>query len=164
MSLDLTETDMRDFAEAEEVQAFFGRSIVTTCYFGVVTHTVLPWFPEVLRKLPHLRMLCLQRLSFLDNYPNAHNKEYMAPHVYPRLRELCMIDCGLNLGALKQLLGANSVKVLRLESCAVNSREQLNLEVKVLEVELSKLVPNVRCYTDEDCVTDPYLNWDFVYF
>ncbi|KAG8697950.1 hypothetical protein FRC09_007547 [Ceratobasidium sp. 395] len=160
MSLDLIkETDMRDFAEGEEVQAFFGRSNVATCYLGSVEHTVSPWFPEVLRKLPHLRMLCLQGQSFLNSNLHSYNKEYVAPHVYPELRELCIIDCSLNLGALKQFLSAHSIDILRLQGCVLDSREQSDPEMlKTLEDELSKLVPNVRCYTDKGGFKDPYLN------
>jgi hypothetical protein len=145
-----------------EAQSFFQRSNITTLFIGGEYARALHWFPYSLGCLPNLHALALQDQSYLDHASNDLTNDGDLKHVCSSLRELCMLNCKLDLKAFKELLSAHSVQVLRIWDCKIYSE----IPDFSLGEELSGLVPDVRCYNGGSYVgshEDPYLNWGFAY-
>ncbi|KAG8708870.1 hypothetical protein FRC09_000986 [Ceratobasidium sp. 395] len=154
-----------DFTQSKEIRAFIQRSNVTAIWVnGTYTNGTHVngdenkdiWFPQTLSSFPQLRTLALHNYSLVQNNAVRYDS------VCPSLRELCLMDCNIDLNLLEPLLETHSAQVLRLGGCRMVDGEPQSLEE--IQNELSEYVSNLKCYEFHDATGDPYFNWDFTMF
>ncbi|KAG8701425.1 hypothetical protein FRC09_005374 [Ceratobasidium sp. 395] len=162
IGLAITDLDyLHDFAETPEVQAFFQRSNITTCYFSAYGKFQVAWFPNILHRLADLRRLCLRNYSYLGRDSSTKPDDIK---LCSQLSELMMIDCKLDLDEFKDLLRVHNIQILRLWDCTVFRRgDKLDAGTKELNEELSELVADTKCYQgNDDMDSDPHMSWRFI--
>ncbi|KAG8717343.1 hypothetical protein FRC09_014418 [Ceratobasidium sp. 395] len=152
-----------DFTQSKEIRAFIQRSNITAIWVnGTYTNGTYVngetnrdiWFPQTLSSFPQLRTLALGNYSLVQNDTVGYDS------VCSSLRELCLIDCNIDIDLLEQLLDTHSVQVLRLAGC--NMLDGLPQSSEEVQDELSAYVSNVKCHDFADATAgDPYLNWHF---
>ncbi|KAG8694624.1 hypothetical protein FRC08_008351 [Ceratobasidium sp. 394] len=151
-----------------ELRSFFCRSNVTIFYAdSTALHT---WFASQLSPLPNVHTLVLRACHISDatgSSRNRHNNPCPidpSTVLWPRLRNLHLIRCGLDKTHLRRLLLLHAIQNLYLRQVFDDTHPNVDLSITAQFLEecrllLSDLVPNIEIVEDAHDVT---ADWTFV--